>query len=302
MKSALLIGLISMNSFSVEPILQQSLDRAVQQTLLAFAGKNLQPIELAATVVDLQNRANPVTASYRGDIRIYPASVVKLFYLEAVHRWMEDGKIRDTPELRRAMSDMIVDSYNEATHYIVDLLTGTTSGPELPPTEMAQWEYLRNGINRYFSARGYTNLNVNQKPWCEGPYGRERVFVGEKFSNRNALTTDATARLLTEIVRRTAVSAKRSEEMLALLKRDPFSTSSDPDDQARGFTGAAVPDGGKLWSKAGWTSQTRHDAAYLELPNGTRFVLVIFTVNHSNERGIIPALAKNLIKNMGDNL
>ena len=49
---------------------------------------------------------------------------------------MEDGKLKDTAELRRAMQDMIVDSYNEATGYIVDLLTGTTSGPELPEAEI----------------------------------------------------------------------------------------------------------------------------------------------------------------------
>jgi hypothetical protein len=32
---------------------------------------------------------------------------------------MEDGKLDDTEELRRAMHDMIVDSYNEATGLIV---------------------------------------------------------------------------------------------------------------------------------------------------------------------------------------
>ena len=62
---------------------------------------------------------------------IYPASVIKLFYLAAAHRWMEDNRLRDTPELRRAMRDMIVESYNEATHYVVDLLTDTTSDHHL---------------------------------------------------------------------------------------------------------------------------------------------------------------------------
>jgi beta-lactamase class A len=181
---------------------------------------------------------------------------------------------------------------------VLDVVTGTTSGPELPPKEMAEWEYKRNAVNRYFQAQGYTHINVNQKPWCEGPYGRERVFVGKTFNNRNALTTDATARLLTGIVLGEAVSKKRSAEMLELMKRDPLGPSSDPDDQARGFTGPAIPPGGKIWSKAGWTSETRHDAAYVELPNGTRFVLVTFTVNHANERGIIPAVAREVIKGL----
>ena len=33
------------------------------------------------------------------------------------------------PELRRGMRDMIVESLNEATGYLVDSLTDTTSGP-----------------------------------------------------------------------------------------------------------------------------------------------------------------------------
>ena len=86
--------------------------------------------------------------------------------------------------------------------------------------------------------------------------------------------------------------------MLELLSRDPFGPARDPDDQAQGFSGKAIPQGGKLWSKAGWTSETRHDAVYLELPGGAKFVLVIFTVNHANEREIIPTLARGIISDM----
>ena len=48
---------------------------------------------------------------------------------------------------------------------------------------------------------------------------------------------------------------------------------------------------GTLKSKAGWTSQTRHDAAYVELPNGRKFVLMAFTENHANERKILATIA-----------
>src|SRR5687768_18603021 len=83
--------------------------------------------------------------------------------------------------------------------------------------------------------------------------------------------------------------------MLELMARDPFSPTTDPDAQSHGFTGPAVPRGAKLWSKAGWTSQTRHDAAYIEFANGKKLVLIIFTVNHANERDLIPKLAKGEI-------
>lgn len=264
-----------------------------------FTAKGLKSNQLAVTVVDLKELKRPVRASYRGEVQIYPASVVKLFYLVAAHRWLEDGKLQDTPELRRAMSDMIVESYNEATHYIIDLLTDTTSGPELSEVEIDRWFDKRNAVNRYFSSIGYTNINANKKPWCEGPYGRESQSIRKHKPNRNMLTTDATARLLTEIVAGEAVTAKRSAEMLELMKRDPFKKieeGSEPD-QGNAFTGLALRDrpGAKLWSKAGWTSQTRHDAAYIELPNGARFVLVTFTTDHAYERGIIESVARQMI-------
>lgn len=287
-------------SFVVSTQLQAVVDRAVSTTLEQFAAKKLQSNHLAVTLVDLRDFKQPMQAGYRGDVRIYPASVVKLFYLAAAHQWMEDGKLADTPELRRAMRDMIVESYNEATHYIIDLLTVTTSGPELSDAGIDEWWEKRNAVNRYFSSLGYTNINANKKPWCEGPYGRETQSIKRHKPNRNLLTTDATARLLAEIVTGKSVSAKRSTEMLELMKRDPFKKIEEggEPDQGNAFTGLALRDkpGAKLWSKAGWTSQTRHDAAYIELPNGARFVLVIFTTDHANERGIIEAVAMKLIE------
>jgi beta-lactamase class A len=279
--------------------LQALVDRAVKQTLQTYVAKDLETNQIALTLVDLTDPQKPGQASYRGGKQIYPASVIKLFYLVAAHHWMEDGQLKDTEELRRAMHDMSVDSLNEATGYIVDSLTGTTSGPELSAAEMDEWYFKRNAVNRYFASLGYTNINVNRKPWCEGPYGREMHSVQmHKPNHRNWLTTDATARLLKEIVNGQAVSSKRSIEMMELLKRDPFSESGNKDDQAYAYTGLALPAGSKLWSKAGWTSQTRHDAAYVELPNGVKFILVTFTVDHANEKEIIPGLAKIVVEGL----
>ncbi len=222
---------------------QTFVERAAAAAFAKFP--SLKTNELAITFDFFNQSQGIVHGRFRGDARIYPASVIKLFYLEAAHRWMEEGKIVDTPELRRALKDMIVESYNEATHYVVDVLTGTTSGPELPPQEMAVWMEKRNAVNRYFAGRGFRDINANQKPWCEGPYGRERAFVGETYTNRNALTTDATARLLTEIARGEAVTPARSQQMLELLKRDPFSASNE-DGQSKGFTGKGLPPGSLL--------------------------------------------------------
>jgi len=280
--------------------LQDVVDAAAKTTLERFADKKLEASQLSITLIDLRDQQHPVTASFRGNERIYPASVVKLFYLVAAHRWLEDKKIEDTPELKRALRDMIVDSSNEATQYVVDVLTHTTGGYELLPKEMEEWQYQRNAMNRYFAGLGYTNINVNQKTFCEDAYGRERVSRGPNGENRNKLTTDATARLMMEIVTGKAANPARTAMMMDLLKRDYTGTSNDNDDQGHGFTGIALKgiDGARLWSKAGWTSTTRHDVAYVELPDGRKFILATFTTEHANDRDIIPTVARAVMEGL----
>jgi beta-lactamase class A len=308
MKNRHLAGLCTLLLLSVplaaqqqsKPSLQDVVDRAAKTTLERFADKKLAEKQLSITLIDLRDPQRPVTASFRGNERVYPASVVKLFYLVAAHRWLEDKKIELTPELTRALRDMIVDSSNEATQYVLDVLTHTTSGYELPPKEMEEWQYKRNAINRYFAGLGYTNINVNQKTFCEDAYGRERVSRGPNGENRNKLTTDATARLMMEIVTGKVATPARTAMMMDLLKRDYAGTSNDGDNQGLGFTGIALKgvEGARLWSKAGWTSTTRHDVAYIELPDGQKFVLATFTTDHANQREIIPTVARAVMEGL----
>jgi beta-lactamase class A len=302
LKTLVILLTIATSAAAQQPSLQDLVNRAAKTTLDRFADKKLQDNELSITLIDLRDPKHPATASFHGNERVYPASVVKLFYLVAAHRWLEDKKIEQTPELTRALRDMIVDSSNEATQYVVDVLTHTTGGYELPPKEMEEWQYKRNAVNRYFAALGYSNINVNQKTFCEDAYGRERASRGPNGENRNKLTTDATARLMMEIVTGKAANAARTAAMMELLKRDYSGQSSDPDNQGHGFTGIALQgrEGFRLWSKAGWTSTTRHDVAYVETPDGAKFVLATFTSNHANEREIIPTVARVIIEGLKD--
>lgn len=282
------------------PELQTLLSKAVGETLNKFIAKKIQYDNVAATLIDLRDAKNLRMANFRGDAKIYPASVVKMFYLVAVHQWLKDGKLKDTPELRRAMKDMIVDSSNDATHQIVDVLTGATGGGELAPAELKIWSAKREAVNRYFKSMDYTDINVVQKTYCEDLYGRERQFWnGGK--NRNMLTTNSTARLLAEIALGKAVDAEHSRQMLELLQRNPYKESKDLDSQDIGFTGIALKNipSVKLWSKAGWTSNARHDAAYVETPDGQKFILVVFTEKFANEREIIPDIAEKILQELG---
>lgn len=238
--------------------------------------------------------------SHRGQVNVYPASIVKLFYLVATHEWLERGMIPPDPEIDRALRDMIQLSSNDATSYIVDVLTGTTSGPDLPPGPFSTWQYQRNIINRYFQSWNWPELagvNINQKTWCDGPYGRERAFLGPNQENRNRLNPLATARLLHAILGGVAVSPRRSQQMAELCRRslDPTDWPIDPAyNQIQGFLGEGLPTTARLWSKAGHTSQVRHDCAYVEWGDALAYLLVVFTVGEAASRNdkFLPDLSR----------
>jgi beta-lactamase class A len=279
--------------------LDEVVRRAAAETQAEFTNPALKPEQLAVTVIDLRG-AMPVQAHYRGDERFYPASVIKLFFLAAAHRGLEDGKLADTPELRRALRDMMVDSSNDATNHLVDVLTGTTGGPELPAGELDAWSEKRGAVTRYFESLGYKNVNAKRKTWGDGPYGRESQDMKAHPPARNHLSTNDTARLLTEIATGRCITPVRSAEMLELMARDPFTKSTDADSQSIGFTGPALTPGMKLWSKAGWVSWARHDAVLIELPGGGRVIIVTFTDGreHAQNRKIIAAVARRVLANL----
>ena len=70
--------------------LQHLVNDAAHTALTKFADKKLTESQLSITLIDLRDPQHPATASFRGNERVYPASVVKLFYLVAVHRWLVD--------------------------------------------------------------------------------------------------------------------------------------------------------------------------------------------------------------------
>jgi hypothetical protein len=300
--------------FAPDPTMESYLSEALQQLRSGFPTLGQTQIAITWVVYEppyITNTGGALTAeafwqhqpkgaAYRGVERIYPASIVKLFYMVAVHEWLQQGMLQPSAELDRALRDMIVDSSNDATSLVVDSLTGTTSGPELPPGPFETWMFQRNIVNRFFQALQWPELeavNLNQKPWCDGPYGRERAFVGELYENRNMLTTNAVARLLHGIAGGVAVSAERSQAMLSLLERrldvSPPAPYED-ENQIHGFFGEGLPPNTRLYSKAGFTSKVRHDAAYIEMPDCHPFLLVVFTEGqeYSQNKILLPTVAQ----------
>ena len=248
----------------------------------------------------------PVTGSGQGAAwgdqrQIYPASVVKLIYAMAAEAWLQQDLLPEEPELRRAMRDMIADSSNDATGLLVDLLTGTTSGPALQGEAWELWQCQRRLVNDWLQGLGWPELedvNCCQKTWGDGPYGRERVFYGVDLENRNALSTAATARALEAVMTDGVLSPPACQRLRELLARslDRAQRAADPENQVDGFLGAGLPEGSRLWSKAGWMSKARHDAAWWRAPDGSPALLVAFSDGAAcaKDEQLLPELARQL--------
>jgi hypothetical protein len=272
--------------------------RIIGAALRRFARSGLAADRVALTIlVPSEDAAAPLHWHHRGGCLIYPASVIKLFYLVAVHAWKAKGRLRGRAEAHRALSAMIRESSNDATSYIVDLLSGAVGGPELSPASFRRWIARRQRVNRYFGSwhwPEFAGINVLQKTWDDGPYGRERQARTGIRRGRNMLTTNAVARLLWAIDRGAVVSPAACRAMLSVLERSPGKPGKGSGDQVTGFFGEGLPPGSRLWSKAGWTSETRHDAAVIELPNRRRFILVGFTEGReqAGSTRLLPFLAR----------
>ena len=92
------------------------------------------------TAEDQDSLSSARGAGWLEEKPIYPASVVKLFYACALENWLYRDLLIESSELRRAMTEMITNSSNDATSYIVDLLTATTSGPSLKGQRWEVWK------------------------------------------------------------------------------------------------------------------------------------------------------------------
>ena len=286
-----------------EPAMQQQLVALLDR--LAADGRPGLHDQVAVTWVRYDT-ASPTNGSGSGAAwsdqkLLYPASVVKLLYAVAAEHWLQRDLIPDSDELRRALLDMLADSSNDATGLIMDLLTGTTSGPPLRSSAWEQWQRQRRLVNDWFHGFGWPELeriNCCQKTWGDGPYGRERVFYGENNNNRNALCTAAVARVLEAVMTDGVLSPPACQRLRARLARSLGKSDrlDDPENQVDGFLGEGLPEGSQLWSKAGWMSQARHDAAWWCIDEQPPCLLVVFSEGQerAGDEQLLPLMATQL--------
>jgi beta-lactamase class A len=270
------------------PALELALKHAAEQTLKDFP--KLTADNLAISIIDVSMPSAIDRGDWKGDAPFYPASVVKLFIMAEVFHQKKEGD----PEVARALGEMIRLSDNDATAFLLDLISDTCPGPNLEGRALAKFIDKRRVVNRWFATMGY-DISAMAKPWSFGPFGREmQLLGGDARPNRNRSSANSFASLLLWIVRKRAVSAADSDAMMALLER-PLNPLRAGENQVKEFIGESLPAGSKEWSKAGWTSEVRHDAAYIELSGGKKLILVIMTRGTADDVKLVPAIAKSVL-------
>ncbi|MDC3031938.1 class A beta-lactamase-related serine hydrolase [Prochlorococcus sp. AH-716-P08] len=266
--------------------------------------KDFSREDIAITWINYKSENNIVFKGFGTGINhkkmVYPASIVKLVYGLAAFYWIKKGSLLLSDELNDAVRKMLSLSSNNATSFLIDLLTGTTSGPCIEGELWENWKYQRSIINDWLHDLNWEELsgiNCCQKTWDDGPYGREKEFYGHDNKNRNAMNSNSVARVLEEIM----IHIDYQENDLNLrsfLKRNlnKVVLKNDSLNQIDGFLGEGLPESINLWSKAGLMSEVRHDSAWWTNSQSLQTLLVVFCngEKYSKDTSFLPLIAKEV--------
>ena len=216
--------------------------------------------------------------------------------------WINYRKLNNSinKEIKDAVYKMLFYSSNDATSFIIDTLTGTTSGPSLDKDIWEDWKYQRQIINDWLVSLNWSELNgfnCCQKTWEDGPFGREKDFYGENNKNINQMSTDGTAKIMEEIMKNIEFK-KDNINIKNCLSRNLIKDSyiNDPNNQIEGFLGEGIPENVPYWSKAGLMSRVRHDAAWWSMNERSHTLLIVFgnSSKFAQDKLFLPKLARGI--------
>lgn len=287
------------------------LQKIVDDVLNTIQSQGLSTNNLSINLVNLSNTNYYGYGSHSDNQPIFPASVAKLFWIVALYGQYNVGILPEGTISETEIYKTIQDSDNNPASRIVDTITATESGTELTPEELKNWIDKRLWVNRFFEMAGYRNINVSQKNFPI-PYlklqnpdkGRDLQIRGNaRVPIRNYLTSFDAARLLYEIDSGQAVSKEYSVKIKNLLRRDlnPDVWEKKEYNSIRGFFAESLPQDSYVFSKVGWTSDSRQDAAIIESPDGkVRYILVVFADNRgfADDWKIFPKISRMVYDRM----
>lgn len=244
----------------------------------------------------------------------YPASVSKLFWGVIFSDQKSRGAIPLDVIPESIEYDMLYHSDNNAASIVIDMLTQTSSRKLLQQEEkFEEFKSRRYAMNSFFINAGYNRgLNISQKNFpipelgLNEPIGNDwqiRGVEAETNPIRNQLNTFDVTRLLYEIYSGQAISQEYSNEILNSIRHslNPDIWSQETYNSIEGFFGERLPDNTDLYTKVGWTSFSRQEAAIIHSPdNSVKYILVVFgeDTSFSQNDNIFPEISILVFRNM----
>lgn len=288
----------------------QELQTIVNDVVELATAQNLPTKALSITLIDAKTGE---TAGYQQNTPRYPASVIKMFWMVVLYAQIENGIWQHEKDFTPYLAKMIQESDNEAASFILDEVTGTRSEPELKSENFKLWKNKRQQINQFFRQADYNNISIIQKTFpidyinLPEPQGSESQLLGNS-QNWNRITTQHAARLLYEVCyTRQAISVQASKKMCGWLKRDLNPKVWQPSDSydfnpVRTFFGESLPHNRlQFYSKAGWTSISRAEAAMVVTENRkATYILAIFAPDsaYADDVEIFPKMSRLVYNRM----
>jgi Beta-lactamase enzyme family len=286
----------------------------IVKTLVELAKEHKTSTDnLSITVIDLNKNT---IGEYQGNIARFPASVVKIFWLVALKTKILQGVIPLDASANNDINKLIIKSDNDAASNIIDRITSTqTFTKKLDKEQFKQWKYNRESLNLFFQKADYININISQKTFpiphlnIQEPQGTDLQIRGDNPNKpiRNKVTTHHAARLMYEIVTGQAITPQFSNDMKDLLSRDLRSWQSEPLNPeefhpVKNFLGESLPaDKVEFASKAGWTTKSRQEVAYVATKDGkTRYIIAVFgdDKTYGQSRNIFPKMSRLVFDRM----
>lgn len=181
------------------------------------------------------------------DTSMYPASIIKLFVMEAAYASVREKRIALTANVKTLLREMITESDNTSYNSLIRVIgKGNFS---------AGCSY----INNYIKQKGHTGTGVHHTLHPSGSSYQNDGLGSNRSSARDV------GLLLERIYRKKSVSAAYSQQMLDLLLNQ----------QRRWKIPYSLPAGVKCGNKTGETDSYQHDGAIVYGPKKD-YIIVVF--------------------------
>lgn len=236
---------------------------------------------LALSITNLDKNTS---YSINEDEEFYPASLIKLFAAVQAQEILADTKLDEFSQndIKVAIRNSLEESDNDALSLVYDFISDSNSGLYDKKT-FPKFSNNRKAIAKTFKTQGFSDsLALHNKCYSFAPYGKDLKLFLNEGSNKI---------LLSDITQIMSIIIKDHFDLLDSMLREGNCEQSEF--IYKGLNSSKLD---FFYSKAGWTTSVRHDAAYFSY-QGQKYLFVILTKGLSADKEFIPNLAKHAFEN-----